>query len=111
MVTLATGFLTILKDFGIGAALIQKKNVTDEEYSTVFWLNTGLGLVFTAATFFAAGPISDFYHEPLVKPIAQAMSFIFLINSFGVVWSNLLVKKVDFKQIFYRNLLSVVFSG
>lgn len=111
MVTLATGFLKILKDFGIGAALVQKKNVSHEEYSTVFWLNMALGALFTAVTFAVAGPISEFYHEPLIKPITQVFSFSFLVNAVGVVWSNLLIKQVDFKQIFYRNLVSVVLSG
>jgi O-antigen/teichoic acid export membrane protein len=111
MVTLATGFLRILKDFGIGAALIQKKHVSHEEYSTVFWLNMALGSLFTIGTFLAAGTIADFYHEPLIIPVTQIMSFTFMVNSAGVVWSNQLVKSVDFKQIFYRNLISVLVSG
>ncbi len=111
MVTLATGFLQILKDFGLGAALVQRRNVSDDEYSTAFWLNLGLGLIFTLGLFFSAGLISDFYKEPLIETVAKALSFTFLINSVGIVWSNQLVKRVDFKQIFFRNIVSVVGSG
>lgn len=111
MVTLATGFLNVIKDFGIGAALVQRKNVSHEEYSTVFWLNVLLGIGFTSITFLLAEPISRFYEEPLIKPVTQVIAFGFLFNSIGVVWSNHLVKKVEFKQIFYRNLISVLGSG
>lgn len=111
MVTLATGYLNILKDFGMGSALVQKKEVTDDEYCTVFWLKIILGALFTVILFIAADFIALFYRDDNVDDIARALSFTFLINSVGVVWSSQMVKKVDFRQIFWRNFVSLIVSG
>ena len=43
MVTAFTGVLTLFRDFGLSAAAIQRKDVTDEQMSTLFWINMLLG--------------------------------------------------------------------
>lgn len=111
MVTIATGFLNIIRDFGFGAALVQKKDVTNAQFSTVFWLNIAIGLILTIVFYFLAEPISLFYEEPKIIKIVQVMSFSFLLNSFGVVWGNKLLKDVEFKQIFIRNFSSGLLAG
>ncbi|MBG6236600.1 PST family polysaccharide transporter [Pedobacter sp. CAN_A7] len=111
MVSLSTGFLNVLKDFGFGAALIQKKTVTDEEYSTVFWFNLIIGAFLALVVFFAAPLLGQFFKEEKVVSVSRVLSFTFVINSLGIVWNNRLVKDVAFKQIFYRTFLSTIISG
>ena len=47
LVTAITGFASIFSELGYGAALIQKKDATDIDYSTVFWINITIGLLLT----------------------------------------------------------------
>ena len=45
LVTAITGFASIFTELGYGSALIQKKDASDIDYSSVFWVNivsTGL---------------------------------------------------------------------
>ncbi|WP_214228890.1 MOP flippase family protein [Pedobacter sp. B4-66] len=111
MVTLAIGFLNVLKDFGFGAALIQKKEVSDDEYSTVFWINLIIGCFLTLIVFFSAPFIASFFKESKLENVTKILSFTFIINSIGIVWNNKLLKDVAFKQIFYRSIISTIISG
>jgi len=111
MVTLATGFLNVIKDFGFGAALVQKKTVTDDEFSTVFWFNLIIGVFLTMIVFLASPYIGDFFKEKRVEQVTKVLSSTFIINAIGIIWSNKLVKVLAFKQIFYRSFLSLLFGG
>ncbi len=44
MVTAFTGVLTLFRDFGLSSAAIQRTTVTDEQVSTLFWINILVGV-------------------------------------------------------------------
>ncbi len=39
MVTAFTGVLNLFRDFGLSSAAVQRETVTDEQVSTLFWIN------------------------------------------------------------------------
>jgi len=43
MVTAFTGVLGLFRDFGLSSAAIQRDIVTDEQLSTLFWINILVG--------------------------------------------------------------------
>src|SRR5690606_6752309 len=85
MVTVAVGFLSVFKDFGLGAALIQKKEPSDVEISSVFWLNVLMGFLIGILIYFSAPLLAQFYSEPTLVPITQVMGLTFFLGSFGLV--------------------------
>ncbi|MEJ5961302.1 MOP flippase family protein [Pedobacter immunditicola] len=111
MVSLATGFLNVIKDFGFGAALVQKKTVSDDEYSTVFWFNLIIGVCLMIIVFLVSPYIGEFFKEKRVEQVTKVLSGTFVINAIGIIWSNKLVKVLAFKQIFYRSFLSLLCGG
>src|ERR1700739_3164298 len=44
-VTAFTGVLTLFRDFGLSSAAVQRSTVTEEQLSTLFWINLLLGFV------------------------------------------------------------------
>src|SRR6478672_11240909 len=50
MAVVLTGFLAIFRDAGLGAATIQRLEVTHEQISTLFWINVTVGVVLTTFT-------------------------------------------------------------
>jgi O-antigen/teichoic acid export membrane protein len=81
MVTAVTGVLTLFRDFGLSAASIQKAEVSDEQASTLFWINLAVGGALTILAA-ALGPfMARFYHEPRLTVVTAVLAAGFLINS------------------------------
>src|SRR5712691_6537789 len=45
MVTALTGVLNLFRDFGLSTATVQRVNVTEEQISTLFWINVLVGVL------------------------------------------------------------------
>lgn len=111
MVFVAIGFLQVLKDIGLGSSIIQKQGLTEVEKSTIFWVNAGLGLALSIILFFCSPLLSRFFEEPQLTPLMQVMSLNFLVTSLAIVPDSLIMKAMDFKSYFYRNLGTVLLGG
>ena len=61
MVTAFTGVLSLFRDFGLSTAAIQRADVTEEQMSTLFWINvlTGAGLTLVTGALAPAGRRSE----------------------------------------------------
>lgn len=101
----------IFVDSGFGTALIQKQKITEREICSVFYFNIFVGLIAAALLFFGSPLIAAFYNQPALTPLAQSLSLIFIINSLGMIQSNLLVKRVDFKSLAILNTIANIISG
>src|SRR5216684_6395139 len=45
MVTVFTGVLNLFRDFGLSSATVQRLEVTEEQISTLFWINILVGVI------------------------------------------------------------------
>ena len=72
-----------IMDSGFGQALIREKEVSDLEYSSVFYLNLFLSLVVYLLLFVSSGFIADFYKEPSLKDIARVTFLVIPLNAFA----------------------------
>ena len=93
--TLAEAFI----DGGFGSALIQKKQPTQEDYSTIFWWNLGMALLMYAILFVSAPAISNFYDIPLLCDVLRVQGLVLFIYAFNIVQRNQLKKKLNFKVL------------
>jgi len=91
-------FFEIFRDMGIGSALIYKKDDLDKAANTAFFLFPVIAAVFYIISYFIAPLAADFFYEPRLSTIIRALSFIFVIWSFGTLPSILLDKNLDFKK-------------
>lgn len=86
-------------DGGFGSALIQKKNPTQEDYSTIFFWNLLVSAVVYALLFIFAPKIAVFYNIPLLSDVLRVQAIVLFIHAFTLVQSNQLRKKINFKLI------------
>lgn len=92
-------------DGGFGAALIQRRSLTQQDKSTVFFSNLALS-VFLYLLLFAFSPfIANFYSTPILSDLLRAQGLILILQAFGVVQTALLSKSLDFKKISTSNLI------
>ena len=109
--TLAIAYLAVLKDLGLGGALIQRQDDTEEAAQTVYTLNLILGAVLTVGTILAAPLVAGFFDEPLVTPILRVLSVTFLIESLGAVHLVLLARNLDFRRKLVPDLGRALIKG
>lgn len=96
---------------GFPQALIQKKEVDHLDYSSVFYTNVGLGLLFYVINFIIAEPIALFYNKIELENIIKTLSLLFVINSFALVQDAIMNRKLDYKRLALINVPSVLVAG
>ncbi|WP_158624851.1 lipopolysaccharide biosynthesis protein [Gynurincola endophyticus] len=111
MVTIAVGFLQILRDAGLGASVIFKKEITNTELNSIFWVNVILGTFCAAVLFMSADFLAAYYEEDILSGIVKVISVTFIIGGAGIVPEALIQKRLDFKSYFFRNLVVSILSG
>ncbi|MDR2949152.1 MAG: lipopolysaccharide biosynthesis protein [Prevotella sp.] len=105
-----TGLANILHESGFTSAIIRKKNITQADYTTVFYLNISIGIVLYLLLFFLAPLISNYYEKPVLTPLSRFLFLSFLFNSFAVVQNARLIKEINYKLITKINSFSVFVS-
>ncbi|WP_170270153.1 MOP flippase family protein [Heliorestis acidaminivorans] len=98
-------------DSGFGSALIQKQDTTRIHYSSTFYFNIALGLLGAAVLWLSAPYIASFYNQPELVLLTQFMALNLIIGSFGIIQTNIITKKLDFKTLTKVSLLASVTSG
>jgi teichuronic acid exporter len=98
-------------DSGFGAALIQRRQVTQVDLCSIFYFNLVVGLVAAGLLCAAAPWIAAFYHQPILTPLTRVLSLTIVINGFGLIQSTLLARRVDFKTQTKVSLIANVSSG
>lgn len=110
MVTVVTGVLGLFRDFGLSTATVQRTSVTEQQLSTLFWINALVGGLLTCVALMGAVPIADFYHEPRLRWITVALAGGFLFNALGVQHSALLQRHMRFTALAVIDTTSTIVS-
>lgn len=103
--------LQVFLDSGIGSALIQKKEVTDLEYSTVFYFNIAICIVLYILIFLMAPIVANIYNEKSYTNYIRVISIIILISGFRNIQNTKAAIDMDFRRLFFSTLWGVVISG
>lgn len=110
MVTIISTFAAMFLDMGFSQALIQKKDVSDRELSSVFWLNNSIGLVFFLTFLLGAPVIAVFYKIPQLESLTQVISITFLLSALPQIPRVILSRKMDFKKMGIVNIIAIPIS-
>ena len=111
MITIFIAVSQSLIDSGFTSALIREKNVTNTDYSTVFYFNLVVSVVIYFILFFSSPLISNFYNEPRLVSIIRILSVVIIINAFGLIQRTILIRELDFKTQTKITFVSSVLSG
>ena len=98
-------------DGGFGSALIQKKNPTEIDYSTIFYWNIFISLIFYGILFISSHWISDFYHLPILSNILKVLGCSLILNGINAIQVNRLQKKLKFNTLAKTNISSYLMSA
>ncbi len=114
IVALCSMFITFIDLFvnsGINIALIQKKEVDELDYNTIFFSGLTFSLLAYVIIFFSAPFVAIWFHSPQVTPVLRVSSIAMLIGSFSMVQSAHVSRKLEFKKYFFSSLSGQTLSG
>ena len=99
MAVLVTGIVQLFGNLGLGGALIQKKDVSQESLSTVFWVNVITGTALTLICIAVSPLAALFFRQSAVQSILMLLSCTFLMSSLSSVHNTLVYKDLRMKQL------------
>ena len=102
---------SILIDSGFGSALIRKKEATDADYSTIFYFNIGVSLIFYLILFALAPFIESYSGVPGLAAVARVSFLSIVFLAFGMIQQTRLIKYIQFTQLARINIISLFCSS
>ncbi len=108
MAMVVVGFVTVFKDLGTGAAVVQSREADEETLSTLFWANCAFGLLAGAALVLLAPAVGGFFREPRLIPILQVLALSLPLSGPGIVSLALLQRDLRFNVLARVEIAAVV---
>lgn len=111
MVYVFTNITNVIIDGGFSSALIQKKNPSQTDYSTVFFWNIGLAALLYGLLFLTAPFIADFYNQPELTGVVRLLGLVVIANSVFVTQFARLRLEFRFGTLAMINISSTLLGG
>lgn len=104
-------FADVLIQSGFNMALIQKKNVDDIDYSSVFYLSLLISGLLYMIIYLLAPIIANFYDKPSLVQLLRVLSITLFLGSINSIQVSIISREMKFKKLFFSSLGSIIFSG
>jgi O-antigen/teichoic acid export membrane protein len=108
MVVVVTNYMTMFKDMGLSLATVQRAEISDEQISTLFWINVVLAVGITLITIAISPAIVYFYGEPRLLLITVVISLGFILGGLSVQHEALLKRQMRFVALSAISIIALV---
>jgi O-antigen/teichoic acid export membrane protein len=96
---------------GFSSAIIQTKNIDDEDLSSVFFISLIISILLYLGIFLISPYISLFYGNEKITLVLRVYALVLIIGVFSSIPLSLITRKLLFRQQFFTSLLSIIISG
>lgn len=113
-ITMVLVFINIANVFvtnGFGEALVQRKNATDEDFTTVFYCSLAVAVFLYSVLYITAPLIATFYDSPELALVLRVLSLKLPIASINSIQRAYVQKNMQFKKFFFSTLGGTILSG
>ncbi len=111
IVTLYTSLIVQFTSFGITAGIVQKKDITQLQLSSAFWINFGFFFLSALLVFSTGTLAADFYKEPELERLVPLLSLSIILTPFYIIHRVLIERKLDFQRLAMCEVAAVTGSG
>jgi len=99
MVVSITDFGRYFMELGLGVATVQREKITDDEVSTLFWINVSIGIILMLIVASLSSTLTWFYGESRLSHICMLLSTSFLFRGLTVQHRSLLERQMRFGSL------------
>ncbi len=114
VIALITIFIDIANVFvssGFGAALVQKKDADELDFSSVFYFSIVMSWVLYIIVFLCAPVVAGFYDKEILTSVLRVMALKLPLAGVNSVQHAYVQKKMLFKRFFFSTLIGTVGSA
>ncbi|WP_299714635.1 MOP flippase family protein [uncultured Tenacibaculum sp.] len=108
LVTFVLGFMNLFMDMGLTSAILHKQNITNKQYSSLYWLNVLFSLLLFASITLFSGIIANFYNEKELSILIPLMGLSIIFFALGNQYKIIEQKELNFKYIALVEILSSI---
>lgn len=109
--TVIMAFLDIFTELGIGAAIIQFKDLTKRQINSLFMVGCFIGIVLACGLYFLSHPIANYYNDAQLIPVCHWLAICLLFNALNIVPNGLMLRNKRFRVVSLRTLTFQIISG
>ena len=111
VVTIFFNFANVIVAGGLNTALIQKKDSTAEDYSTILYTSLAVSVIIYVVLFFTAPLIAKAYEMPLIVPVIRIMALMVIINAVKSILTAYIANTLQFKKMFIATMAATLISA
>ena len=104
-------FLTLFTGAALTAALVQRVEVEAEHFDSMFWAVVGLALALAVLAWVTAPFIANWFDEQGLQAVLRWLSLCLVLNAFQQVQISILRRRLQFRSLALRTLVSEPLSG
>ncbi|WP_295732404.1 lipopolysaccharide biosynthesis protein [uncultured Muribaculum sp.] len=101
----------VFVDGGFSSALIQRKDSDQTDFSTIFFWNIGVGMLFYLTVFLGAPFVARFYEMPVLEPVLRVLGVTLIFNAAISVQTTRLQKSLSFGSLAAIDIASSLAGG
>lgn len=98
-------FFNVFSDMGLGAAIVQKRDLTEKDYNSIFSITVFTGIILAGIFFGSSWLIAKIYEDDRLIVLCQVLSAQILLSTWNIVPNALLTRDKMFKFIGIRTLV------
>ncbi len=111
VVTIFFNFANVIIAGGLNTALIQKKDSTPTDYSTILYTSLAVSVVLYLLLFFTAPLIAKAYKMAMVVPVIRIMALTIIVNAVKSILTAYIANTLQFKKLFISTMAGTLFSA
>jgi PST family polysaccharide transporter len=99
MAMVYVGLVQLVNEFGLSAAVVQRRDLTDDQIAKLGGLSVVFGGALAMISLAAAPLVGRFFESPEVTGVVMLLSVTFLSSAFQVLPRSLMTRELDFKRL------------
>ena len=103
--------LNVIGELGLGAAIVQRVDTTEEHFAAVFTGTLSLNCLLASLVFLGAPHLSALSGTPEIQPLLRTLAILFPLNALIVVPRARLQKELEFSKLAVSEFLGEVGFG
>ena len=111
LISVFIGVLQVFIDSGLGNALVQKKDVDNIDFSTVFYVNIFFCLIVYVVLFLTAPLISNFFANDDLTIYIRILGLLLIISGIKNVQQAYVSRNFLFKKFFFSTIIGTTMAA